>query len=437
MKSKLFLYTLAGALGTLIVGCGTGVTGNAAAAANRTSSPPVTLTLWQNYGTEAEATATNALVKAFEKSHPSIKIHVVSQPANNYFPLLQASAISRTGPDITVMWTGLYALKYKNFLLNLNHYIPLSSLKQMNGIKWASDQFNPSKGVYVMPLENQFYIGFYNKALFKKAGIKSPPATWAQLYTDARVLKAHGINPLLYGSGSQNLGSEFYPYYDLSYLMIGLYPVSKWKELYSGQIPWTSPAIAQQLTKWVQLKQKGFTNANVLTDYNSLGQFEKGKAAMLIKGNWDLKSLEQAMGSKLGVFVPPYSNSKIHGVVEFPGDGYSVTKYSQHKPQAIAFLKFLMSPQAQQIEANNGLIPDRVGATTRDPLSNQMLAFASKKGFVQYPMIDNVTQPEVVNAGSKVLDAAFGGTMTVKAALQNLQSTLQQLPSNERSANYK
>ena len=32
-----------------------------------------------------------------------------------------------------------------------------------------------------MPLEDQFYMGFYNKALFKKAGITCVPRDWSQL----------------------------------------------------------------------------------------------------------------------------------------------------------------------------------------------------------------------------------------------------------------
>ncbi|WP_257610710.1 extracellular solute-binding protein, partial [Oenococcus oeni] len=35
----------------------------------------------------------------------------------------------------------------------------------------------------------------YNKALFKKAGIKTVPTTWNELIADAKILKAKGITP--------------------------------------------------------------------------------------------------------------------------------------------------------------------------------------------------------------------------------------------------
>ena len=86
--------------------------------------PPVTLTIWHNYGTEQNATALQNLAKAFHQLHPNVTVNVVSQPATNYFALLQAAAVSKTGPDLAVMWTGLFTLQYKDFLANLQGKIP-------------------------------------------------------------------------------------------------------------------------------------------------------------------------------------------------------------------------------------------------------------------------------------------------------------------------
>ena len=67
------------------------------------TSSPVTMTIWHNYGTEQNATALQNLAKAFEKIHKNVTVNVVSQPADNYFALLQAAAVSKTGPDLAVM----------------------------------------------------------------------------------------------------------------------------------------------------------------------------------------------------------------------------------------------------------------------------------------------------------------------------------------------
>src|SRR5689334_13766523 len=106
-----------------LAGCGGSSSGGGSG-----SSSPVTLTLWHNYGTEQNATATQNLVKAYEKLHPNVTIKVVSQPADNYFALLKTAAISHTGPDIAVQWTGLFTLQDTSYLEKLTGLVPQSAL---------------------------------------------------------------------------------------------------------------------------------------------------------------------------------------------------------------------------------------------------------------------------------------------------------------------
>jgi raffinose/stachyose/melibiose transport system substrate-binding protein len=402
------------------------------------TSGPVTLTIWHNYGTEQNATALKNLATAFHKLHPNVTVNVVSQPADNYFALLQAAAVSKTGPDLAVMWTGLFTLQYKDFLTNLQGKVPASALARIDpdALKWTSNDFNPSNGPYVIPLENQFYIGFYNKADFAKAGVTSVPTDWNQLFAACQKLKAAGYLPLTYGNGGQPLGAEFYPWYDMSYMMIGSYPVSEWQKLYSGQIPWTSSTNSAQLSTWAKLKSSGCTNSDVLTKTNNLGDFESGKAAMMIDGTWDTQKFTSALGDKVAAFVPPFSNTAIKGVVDFAGDGLSMTTYAKHPTQATQFLTFMTTPQAGAIVNAAGLIPAIKGMSTSNPVNQQMLNFVSQDHLTAYPMLDNVVQPEVVTTGSKVLPSVLNGSMTPSAALQNMQTTFGQLPSTARGTSY-
>ena len=400
---------------------------------------PATLTLWHNYGTEANATATQALVKAFEAIHPEIKINIVSQPADNYFDLLQAAAISKTGPDLATMWTGLFALKYKSYLQPLNDLVPMADLLKLKGIQYSSIDFNPDHGVLVVPLEVQFYNGFYNKQLFQKAGLdpNNFPTTWDQLFAACAKLKAAGIMPFVYGTGGQALGGGFYPWYDVSYLMMQWTP-QQWQNLYDGQLPWTDPAVVAQFQKWVSLYQQGYTNQDVLTNSDSIAQFEAGKAAMTMEGTWQIAEFQQKMGDNVGVFLPPFSNTPLKGVVEYSGDGFAMTSYSQHKPQAAAFLAYLASDAAQKVVADAGLIPAKEGFSTDSRMAHDLLAYAATKGYTRYPMLDNVIQPEVSDpVGTKIINAMFAGTMSVQAGLNNLQQALMQLPADRRGTEYK
>ena len=164
-------------IGALVGGVVAVTVASVALASPRRPGRPTQLTLWHNYGTEGNAVATKNLVTAFEKANPDITIKVVSQPADNYFALLQSVGdLAHRRPTSPSMWTGLFDLKYAE--------VPAQPEAVLLGRRDRQDQrrrsymapdFNTSKGLLVMPLENQFYIGFYNKALFAKAGIAGPP----------------------------------------------------------------------------------------------------------------------------------------------------------------------------------------------------------------------------------------------------------------------
>jgi raffinose/stachyose/melibiose transport system substrate-binding protein len=396
------------------------------------SLAPAKITLWHNYGTEANAKATEALVKAFEAKNPGVTVDIVSQPAENYFDLLQTAAISKTGPDIATQWTGLFDLKYKDYLEPLNQYIPLDELKKMKGIEYSSINFNPDDGVLVVPLDLQFYNGFYNKDLFKKAGISTFPTTWDELFSACDKLKAAGITPFTYGTGGQALGGGFYPWYDVSYLMMYLSP-SDWKKVYTGEIPWTDPKIQAQFDKWGSLFTKGCTNKDVLTNQDSIAQFEAGQAAMTMEGTWNIAEFQEKMGDSVDVFVPPFSDTPIKGIVEYSGDGFAMTNYSKNKAQAAAFLAFMASDEGQKIIADAGVIPDKQGFSSDQRMAKSLLDFAANQGFTRYPMMDNVVQPEVSDTGTKVFNAAFGGAQSMKDALTSMKQALDALPPESKS----
>ena len=399
------------------------------------AAAPVTLTLWHNYGTEANADVTNALVKAYTTANPNVTINVVSQPADNYFALLKAAAVAGSGPDLMTMWTGLFALQNQTYLEPLNSYIPTETLKTFNGIDWCSKGLAVDQGAICVPLDMQHYNGFYNKKLFAQAGITTFPTNWTEFMAACAKLKAAGILPMTYGTGGQALNAAFYPYYDLSYLMMFL-SVSDWKGLYSGQIPWTDPRIVAALTTWSTLHSQGYTNKDVLTNTDSINQFESGKAAMTLEGSWDFKEFHDKMGADVGVFVPPFTDTQAKGVVEFPGDGFGVTNYSTHKADAAAFLAWMATPAAQKIIADGGLIPVVAGSSASEPLANAMLDFAANQGYTRYPMIDNVLQPEVRDVATKLVDAVLNGTTTPDAATKAMAAALNALPADRRGDTY-
>ncbi|MHB8556352.1 MAG: ABC transporter substrate-binding protein, partial [Candidatus Dormibacteria bacterium] len=378
---KLRLGLSTAVLALVLVGCGSTAT-TPSGGGGSPSTGKVTLTLWQNLGNGTEAQVVPPLIAAFEKLHPNIHVVNVAQPRASYFALLQAAAVSRTGPDLLNMWTGLFTIQDKSYLENLKAWVPASDLSRMNGLQWSSVGFNSPSSPYVIPLQVQDYIGFYNKALFQQVGITAPPTDWSQLFSDCAKLTAAHITCM--EEGTQNLSGEFYPWYDLSYLMAGVLSPSQWEGLYNGRVPWTSPAVVAQLSKWHQLYTDGYINHDALTATNVQGAFLQGKAAMIIKGNWDTAQFSATLGKNVGVFAAPFSNAPMHKVVEFAGNGFAMTSYSPHKAAAAQFLQFMTTPQAARIVASQGLIPAVNGVGATNALANQMVALVTKQHYTMY-----------------------------------------------------
>ena len=409
-----------------------GVNASVASASTKT-----TLTIWHNLGDTQNATAVKALTDAYAKLHPDVTFKLVSQPADNYFALLQAAAVSKKGPDMALMWTGLFALQYKSYLANLKGIVSASALAREGSLNWSSPNFAAANGPYVMPFDRQFYIGFYNKAALKKAGVATVPRTWNELYTACTKLKSAGYTPIVYGNGGQSLGALYYPWYDASYIAIGQSSVSGLRDLYSGKNRWNSKANIDSYTKYAALKSKGCTNSDVLTKTNNLDDFLSGKAAMIIDGTWDTKKFTDKMGTNVAAFVPPFSDKPIKGVVEFAGQGLSLTNYSKNQKAAAGFLEFMTTLDAAKIVDGAGLISNVNGSTTSNPVNQQMLNFAAKNGYARYPMLDNVLQGDIVDAGNKILPSILGGKTSVAGGLKQMAQVWTNLLPAKRGSSYK
>jgi len=422
---------LAGTIAIAMAATGAGMNLQTANAAG------TTITIWHNLGTTQNAEAVKALSAAYTKANPSIKFKLVDQPGDNYFALLQAAAVSKQGPDLALMWTGLFALQYKSYLQNLKGKVSKAALAREGSLSWSSPNFNEKKGPYVMPLDRQFYIGFYNKSAFAEAGVSKVPTTWNELYSACSKLKSAGFTPLVYGNGGQSLGALYYPWYDASYIAIGQSSVSGLRDLYSGKNKWNSKANIDSYNKYAALNSKGCTNTDVLTKTDNVEDFIGGKAAMIIDGTWDTQKFTDAMADNVAAFVPPFSDKPIKGVVEFAGQGLAMTKYSKNQAASGKFLEFMTTDAAAKILDSVGLIPNIIGSKTTNPVNQQMLDFAAKQNFVRYPMLDNVLQGDVVDAGNKIIPAILGGKTKAVDGLKQMAQVWTALPAKKRGPSYK
>src|SRR5438270_846953 len=171
------------------------------------------LTVWLS-GTYAGATPGSTYrkwldgIKArYEKRFPGSRVTYVLTPINNaqFTAQIAAAFASRKVPDAMLVYSGGYTTPYMlSSLQKLNDRVSKTPGFYASQTSWDLSCLglncqNGKGEIYAIPNDEGTYALYYNKALFRKAGVARPPRTYAEVLKDCKIFKAHGIIPLAYG----------------------------------------------------------------------------------------------------------------------------------------------------------------------------------------------------------------------------------------------
>jgi raffinose/stachyose/melibiose transport system substrate-binding protein len=328
------------------------------------------------------------------------------------------------------MWAGTYMDPFKPYMADLHKYVPAEIIASVNGIDFFSDGYNSANAVYAAPSTAQWYIGFYNKKVFKDAGIASVPTTWDELKAAAKLLKDKGYTPIVQGAADG--GAQFASWEDWSYLAAAL-PPSDWSKMISGTMPYNNPVLVSQLEKWNQLYKDGYFNQDAYNSPTVMQDFIAGKAGMYLGGgSWQAGQLVTAMGDDVGVIVPPYSDTPTKAAVSFAGGGYAVMNTSKNMDAAGKFAAFVLSDDGQKVIAKFDA-PTRAGFPTSNPLLNELASLSGKADTVNYPMFDNFTQGPVTDALNRNIAQVLVSQQTPTDALAAMDAAYASLPDDQKT----
>lgn len=419
----------------LVIGVSLAASSVAWSASQRQKS--TTLTIWtQGSLDDQNVQWLPTVAKRFEQAHPGVTVNIVSKPTANFIALVRTAIISGSGPDLVGLWPGTEINQFMSNLVNLDQYESVSKLKKVTGIQYFAKNGSIPQGTYAAPTENQFYIMYYNKKLFKKAGITSPPRSFHQAVVDGKRLKHHGILPFVYG---QALGlPEFSAVFDWSYLLAGVYSLKQWNKLLNGKIPYNSPKLVKALKKWHAIYAAGLVNKNALNAPNALQQFEHGKAAMLMSYSGYIPTFQKALGAKnVGVMAPPWSSKATHVIAGMPGYGFAALSASPNAALAAALATDIISKKTQKLVAKYGQIPVVASAASaKNHLQLHLIRWDTSAKYRQYPMFDNFSQPSVTDVLVKELPAVFVGQTSAQSAMNAARNAVESLSPSDRNINY-
>ena len=321
--------------------------GDSASAIAAALQKPVTLTLW------AWAPQSQAIVTAFEKKYPKVKVNLVNAgtATTEYTKLQNAIKAGSGAPDIAqVEYYALPQFALEGALANLNS-LGLGSLKsQFSAAVW--DSVNVNGSLVGLPQDTGPMALFYNKNVFSKYHL-AVPATWSQYVADAEKLHAADSkeyitndvgDPGFVTSMIWAAGGHPYATSGTKDVTINLQdPGSKkfagmWSPLISG-------GLLAPVTSWTSQWYQGLAN---------------GSIASLVTGGWMGVDLESGVPAGKGdwrVAPMPEWTAGQAATAENGGSSDALLASGKNQLAAAGFLQFMNAGAGAQISAADGDFP--------------------------------------------------------------------------------
>jgi multiple sugar transport system substrate-binding protein len=320
---------------------------SSAAAITAALQQPTTLTVW------AWAPQSKAIVTAFEKQYPKVKVNLVNAGTSTteYTKLQNAIKAGSGAPDIAqVEYYALPQFALEGSLANLNT-LGLGGLKSdFSTAVWDSVDINGD--VVGLPQDTGPMALFYNKTIFDKYNIPVP-TTWAEYAADAK--KLHTENPKEYLANDTgdpgfvtsmiwSAGGHPYTVSGTKDITINLQdPGSqKFANLWG---PLISDGLLDPISSWSSQWYTGLAN---------------GSIAALVTGAWMPVDLETGVPSGKGdwrVAPEPEWTAGQAATAENGGSSDAILSSSKNQLAAAGFLQFMDVGQGAQISAADGDFP--------------------------------------------------------------------------------
>jgi raffinose/stachyose/melibiose transport system substrate-binding protein len=259
---------------------------------------------------------------------------------------------------------------------------------------------------------------WYNKALFTKAGISAPPATWDDFLADVSKLKAAGIVPLAIA------GKDMWPSMHLwTYLLLRIGGGDALRTMISSG-NWNTDACTAAGDQVVKLNalnpyQPGYKSATYDNEAAAVGN---AQAAMEVMGQWapgteaNDATNKKGIGADLGWFPFPTVAGGKGAATDGVGGGNGIAVGKNAPPEAIDFLKFFSSVyNATKLNASSPAtaLSPVIGTESAVTDANLQLVLAGrgKATFMQL-YLDQATSPAMGTAINEATVALFEGAST-------------------------
>jgi multiple sugar transport system substrate-binding protein len=329
----------------------------------------VEIEYWQ-YTFAQRVQAVDELIKRFEAANPGIKVKHTHVPYDDFRVKIAAAIPAGQGPDVVQLFYGWLQDYLKAGLLQPLPAGAFSTVEIEREFFPIVQQMKVDGKYYALPTAVRSLALFWNKALFKEAGLdpERPPATLDELVDYARKLTKRSANGDLLQAGiTIDMGGQDHHWLrEVLIRQFGGAPYSADRKTVTYN---TDAGVAA--TQWyidLAAKQK-VGQIGFLTD--GVTAFRSGKAGMTIDGSFRLGALDGQKGLDYGVAeLPAYKGIKSN-FASYWVNGITTKATGPKQDAAVKFLKFLTTPEAMELWMNTvGELPARRSVAEKDANKN-------------------------------------------------------------------
>jgi raffinose/stachyose/melibiose transport system substrate-binding protein len=312
----------------------------------------------------------NWVIDQFEEANPNITVDMEAVADEPYKDKIRVVMASGDVPDIYFSWAGEFSWKFAR----AGRAMELDDA--FYGTDWKDDVINsaaePYKWdgkLYGLPMRINAKFMVYNKAIFEDLGL-SAPTTWDEFLAVCAVLKDAGVVPIAFGNEFPWASSHYVGDFNAK-LVPG--DVIQSDYLLSGEADtlFTHPGYVEALARFKLLGDEGYFNqgANALQHSLARSSFIAGRAGMMYIELEEFVTVADGMGADAFGFFQLPSGTGGEGdqnLLTGAPDGFMVSAESAHPEEALAFLRYLLSPDMGSEYVRRLGIPSAVVGAVND-----------------------------------------------------------------------
>lgn len=407
MRKRSIAMLLAGVMcvGTVLTGCG-GNTGKSTGSASDDGVVTIHYPTFQ-CGMNTAAPVVAQLVDEFNEEYEGkYRIELEEVPGDaNYVDKIKVQLGTDDLPPV------VYGAGYNLLDLALAKDLVVDLTDEVNADpEWkalysdAALKTNSRDGkIYASSVEGSLVGYFYNKELFKKAGIEAPATTWEEFFDQCETLKKAGITPLAMDTADAAWVTQLW--WGAMVATSGEDGLKFMQTMNPDN--YNSPEMVKAVEKVQKMLQEYTTPDAIGGKYeHAANNFMSGQAAMIANGPWmigdfsDTSKAPEGFADKVGTAIYPGNF-----VYDAPIQGYFVTKQDDPKVEeaAIAMVKFFTNEHAQRLGLEmQGMVPASPSVKVDDKTAeeNPLLANFLNQSLKAEIRSDNMT----ANMYSNLLD---------------------------------